>query len=1433
MIELPEDLNQVDPATVEAGVYQRSAEDADNRDNEFLSKALVVGLGVHLFGKAINRNLYSDILQVVGKGARFLESYSTRGEVSNISRSTVKNVGKYIGNSEVPSLALKDSKARFDSLPFVQDVVESLSIISDPTKQAYKEQAKEQLAKHFRVLAETAPDKNRITVGQILDNPTQFLEQGSKPIQETFEYGVLQKAVDEGLISKKNILDPSVFLQDGKIYDTRIARPSTFFKSLSNVFNPFGLVSSLNSFVGSERTVGTLGPDLATKQHKLFIGGNVFTATDKGLKQTATGKELGTVGDARYIASILREEGPKLPVAAAKDASFFDKAQDFLGVGPKFHEKRGGFFNTTFNFFKNLKAVSTGEAQFYGRPYKFFHDTVYNKLFFGEVSETALESGKEVAKGKFAGLNVSDVKGLTPTTGHVKGLRGWWNRVKAYAGFSPDVAIVNKDAGKAGPVTKHDLYTDFGRSGLDTTEIPLGKQAKELGPTGITVVGTPDYTIRATEYATSSSAIDKIYDFTNYLSIRLNKLASASLLGVGFKPSGNLLANMARVAAVPAMYYAGLQGLQYADYSVGKLVGEKPSNILADYYVEGRIAQQKIREKTGLTDVSRYIEDDLLPGVDSGLLGSAAALLAGISTMEGTGSVGKALGVAGALYAAIGGPDPTQSSASLEREYAGEEKVAIRKGRWWALGYQPFKGGEIDHFAPSWYVRMKQQPYQTNVYGSEDDYWKYGTILPNPNNWFGLRNVIDPYALERRNYYDRPYPITAKMFDEVPVFGPLLSDTIGEIIKPTKTMQADAQSYMVAPSNISDKGVPTNSARSLGIPDVPVSVVKIDRPDNFSDRIDKYANVALSPAGVWKFALELFGVKLDDGYKLADASNMNSVSRWFYDMNLGGFGGETEFIRRFLLSDYGLPSKINQQINPIANTMPRWLPGSLSENEEDRTYFTDFTRGDAYTKIPGGEYRLPGAGYESVNPLHSGISGVYSDVDKFLVLSDIAPFSSAYYKQKSVVEGLQLSPYWQGKVTEAQNQRERKIQKYDFYGPSSSQDAVAQSNRNVLTKTVRSVWTGLATQTLENIPILGAKIFPYRSAYEEYASTVVEGDNFADWKNPIETILRPALYTTVGENPFIAAKRGLQMGMLASSSAGSFLNPFPILKASPVETTLAGAAIGGIGSIIRMAGTGSFEHGWVPPHLEKERETKEYFDYIKYAKSRYLENKAEEQGDTKLANVFRRQAQNTVNYGLTSFRQTGDASKYMMSLSRDDRPFFEAFVNAPTKDRNKILKVVPEHMREVLSSIYGKDTNSGTTNPDQQALDYFEDHKLPEEGWSGWSPSVPMAAIQVRAIDSGINGVSDSMHRFGFYPAQVTEAKIRFPGIDSLDTEITGRTESNIRLSLNNIMRRDNHNFVSHSRQSSSFGPNLNWFAGYLNDSRRNDVMAFMQDVYR
>lgn len=130
----------------------------------------------------------------------------------------------------------------------------------------------------------------------------------------------------------------------------------------------------------------------------------------------------------------------------------------------------------------------------------------------------------------------------------------------------------------------------------------------------------------------------------------------------------------------------------------------------------------------------------------------------------------------------------------------------------------------------------------------------------------------------------------------------------------------------------------------------------------------------------------------DESKFIANAGDIDSFTRQFWDAGIGGLGGETAEIGRRFLPEFSR----RRRVNPLMNTMAdqhAWLPEK-------------FYMGDAYTKVINGEARLPGAGYEAINQLHPDqfASDGYGAIDRYKILADIAPNSPEYKYWKQIVK---------------------------------------------------------------------------------------------------------------------------------------------------------------------------------------------------------------------------------------------------------------------------------------------------------------------------------------------------------------------------------------------------------------------------------------------
>lgn len=238
---------------------------------------------------------------------------------------------------------------------------------------------------------------------------------------------------------------------------------------------------------------------------------------------------------------------------------------------------------------------------------------------------------------------------------------------------------------------------------------------------------------------------------------------------------------------------------------------------------------------------------------------------------------------------------------------------------------------------------------------------------------------------------------SGKAFGEVPLIGNLLSATVGRIIKPEKTMH---QEFLYADTH-TQHGPSANSPFAITPPSYGTAKTLMKTrhgsPRSTAGIANSGGEIILPAGKAWsETAAEdfLYDAQAFAGLKgfmagavserifgretviptLQQAGRMASMSREFYDKNLGGMGVITEPIRRLI----DKPEYRQYGINPIPNLMPNWLPAR-------------FLTGDPYEQIMRGELRLPGEAYSRTHPTlrrtmparASMIGGYESDIIKY------------------------------------------------------------------------------------------------------------------------------------------------------------------------------------------------------------------------------------------------------------------------------------------------------------------------------------------------------------------------------------------------------------------------------------------------------------------
>jgi hypothetical protein len=233
-------------------------------------------------------------------------------------------------------------------------------------------------------------------------------------------------------------------------------------------------------------------------------------------------------------------------------------------------------------------------------------------------------------------------------------------------------------------------------------------------------------------------------------------------------------------------------------------------------------------------------------------------------------------------------------------------------------------------------------------------------------------------------------------------------------------------------------------------------------------------------------------------------SRITSTGRHFWEANIGGgplpLQEFFEIFRRFLPRRIRTEQQAEVSYNP--NLMPGWLPPTGG-------YFLDFMHGDPYTRIPRGEMRLPGTGFEEVWPetevqltpsdlleIANGrpIEEYYSPISRLQVLADVSPWAPEYTALRDrLTHDPTLSPEEREQLQRIKKRVTKTKRRYMVY-PYHFRD----DDLETLDLTVDKVVTGrpgvlIYTKELgEEHPLSFAGARPLSGLAEEKGTTLVE-----------------------------------------------------------------------------------------------------------------------------------------------------------------------------------------------------------------------------------------------------------------------------------------------------------------------------------------------------
>jgi len=803
---------------------------------------------------------------------------------------------------------------------------------------------------------------------------------------------------------------------------------------------------------------------------------------------------------------------------------------------------------------------------------------------------------------------------------------------------------------------------------------------------------------------------------------------------------------LGRLGRTLGLGFGAYYGFKTVNYLARQATGGwGATDVAGKMYTSAREFQQNIIDQVGLSETARRTER-AFPGtikspLSYGVRASAPLWMAWMGK-KAAGAGGARTGLAmGLAFALITWGDITQSPEELHRIYTGEQDIPVRKGRYWPFGRTPMAGGKIQYWRPHWYPMMRSRyKHRGQLWESETEELAQGSPLSPILAPLLQGRLWDPYYWEKKHYYDRPYPITGELFEPTMPGAWLGNLTLGQLIKPQRLMHPESFGAP-QPEEYGGRGMATGVAGKLGMEGL--------APDPLLPGISPTSPLWRATQGLYSQS-EMMGIRgfllqtgienltgkpdfLPSGPILQSARRATGYERAYWDLSLGDPFGATEFFRRLL------PHRRRQieEYNPIRNLMPEWMPGS--EN------YIDFKSGDPYTKIEMGEARLPGPGYESLHRLHSGVPDVYDAVDRFLILSDIAPYSNEYNQYKALASGMvRKDRYWSEIVKRHIRQRSKTQQEYDFLELEPPEE-VTGPLRNISAAYRHAVaFTTHTASAMEVLPIAPvSKLFPYKTAASTYKAYRIYGSDFTSWGHPVRDFIAPWLRGMTGKGADI-------LGM-----------------------------------------------EYIPQEEAQRREYEDYFDKLKYAKYSKLTDLAEAQGNASLARKFKSIGKKT----MTDLNVYGEWSNIYGAMPKRERSFFEAFVDAREEDRGEILDMVPEPMQKLYKAQWNlKDAGEGaarsydvgkTTSRDM--VDYFKHHHLPSPDWAGWHPDVDLKDVQLRTVrNEGMD-----IHKFNLWQSQERAMMRRpfVPMIEDIEAPTAGIDLSNLQNTLYNEL--ENQGFTN------------------------------------
>lgn len=700
--------------------------------------------------------------------------------------------------------------------------------------------------------------------------------------------------------------------------------------------------------------------------------------------------------------------------------------------------------------------------------------------------------------------------------------------------------------------------------------------------------------------------------------------------------------------------------------------------------------------------------------------------------------------------------------------YSGQKLVDVRRGRWWEGGGTPFGGRDIMYQRPHAYHQYMNRISEVATWGPDED-------SISPLGKFFLKNFT--YEMEKRNYYNRPFPITAGAFEDVPVIGNILAATVGQLIKPTRLMHVN-DFMRIGPDgeveyktqNEVDRPAYSLGGTSHGRPVSPFETARVLSNTQYQFReLEGLTGWAKNMFQKASTGAETFGL---DAPVMQSANAMDSINKKFWDMELGGGLLLSEPIRRFL------PNKKSEimEYNPIQNQMPTWLP--------ERFHY-----GDPYSKVKSGTSRMPGDSYAALHPELKGVDPEnYPDIYKYKILSDVAPTSQEFREMRERLYKRRASGNLSEKEVSMMDASDELLNK-KISGLNYDIDPNAY-NIPVVSPVARSIYgTGIdiikdVAAPAEYIIPMGfrptQKLLQYSNPIDTYEHQRLYGTMFSFWDKPLRDWFRPAFYSAA--------------------------------------------------HMMGFDGT--------PSHVQRAREVNEHFDKLEFFKQMQLAQNSESEYQKKLhlRNAARtRYGINPQSSAMGMYQSLPDGEKeFFDAFSMATGDSREKILSMVPEDQANLYRNIYQRIDRGDTSLYP----GGSQQVDEKYLsqkfyeldEYFQGKALPDQDWIGWHEQVDLDDVKVRYVEN----LGMDLYDVDMYNSKLMAQKRRAYLNGSEQALMGGWNlpgESTMSSLIRNTVSMENQNYPQATNINvRKFGSeNRGYFE--VNDDRRYEMIRMMQNA--